>query len=63
MEQFTAQFVNYHQHDYRLRPGSEFRGQASDGGDLGVNFIALARALGSRAREWLGLPPSADAEF
>jgi hypothetical protein len=63
MEEFTAQFVNYHEQDFRLRPGSELRGRASDGGDPGVNFVALARTIGSRAREWLGLSPSPGAEF
>ena len=37
------------------------RRAATDGGDLGVNFVGLARAIGARAREWLGLAePSGD---
>jgi hypothetical protein len=55
MEQFAQQFVNYASDDFRLRPDSEFRREASDGADLGVNFIELARAIGGRAREWLGI--------
>jgi hypothetical protein len=54
---FEQQFVNFARGDFRLRPDSEFRRAASDGGDLGVNFVALARALGARAREWLGIGP------
>ena len=38
-----------------LKPNSEFRRGATDGADLGVNFIELARAIGARAREWLGV--------
>jgi cellulose synthase/poly-beta-1,6-N-acetylglucosamine synthase-like glycosyltransferase len=33
--------------DYRLRPGSAFRGAASDGRDIGADFDALERALGA----------------
>jgi hypothetical protein len=64
VDHFAAQFVDYDGQDYRLRPGSEFRSQATDGTDLGVNFIALARAIGSRAREWLGSSsPPDDKDF
>jgi len=55
MDSFTQQFVNYTGGDYRLKGGSEFRRGATDGADLGVNFIELARAVGARGREWLGL--------
>jgi hypothetical protein len=55
MDAFADQFVNYAGNDFRLKSGSEFRRAASDGADLGVNFIELARAIGARAREWLGL--------
>jgi hypothetical protein len=55
MDSFTQQFVNYAARDYRLKAGSEFRRSATDGADLGVNFIQLARAIGARAREWLEL--------
>jgi len=55
MDRFTQQFVNYAGGDYRLKPDSEFRRAATDGADLGVNFIELVRAIGARAREWLGL--------
>ena len=57
-ERFQQQFAGYAAGDYRLRPESEFRRAASDGTDLGVDFAALAKALGTRAREWLGLPGS-----
>ena len=55
MDSFAQQFVSYAGRDYRLTPNSEFRRAATDGADLGVNFLALARAIGGRAREWLGL--------
>jgi hypothetical protein len=58
MERFAQQFVNYTGRDYRLAGGSEFRRAATDGADLGVNFVMLARTIGARAREWLGLSPS-----
>ena len=58
MEQFARQFVNFAGHDYRLKSDSEFRRSASDGADLGVNFVMLARTIGARAREWLGLSQS-----
>ena len=56
VDRLTGEFVNYAGRDFRLRTGSEFRRAATDGADLGVNFVALARAIGVRAREWLGLP-------
>jgi hypothetical protein len=55
MDSFTQQFVNYAGRDYRLKAGSEFRRSATDGADIGVNYLELARAIGSRAREWLEL--------
>ena len=55
LDSFTSQFVNYANGDYRLRPGSEFSRAATDGTDLGVNYLELARAMGARAREWLSL--------
>jgi hypothetical protein len=55
MDDFPAQFVNYSANDFRLKPESEFRRAATDGADLGVNFLELARAIGARARQWLGL--------
>jgi hypothetical protein len=55
MDAFPDQFVNYAGGDYRLKPGSEFRRAATDGADLGVNFIELVRTIGARAREWLKL--------
>ena len=58
MDRFSQQFVNYAGHDYRLKGDSEFRRAATDGADLGVNFVMLARTIGARAREWLGLSPS-----
>jgi hypothetical protein len=61
MDRFQQQFVNYGAHDFRLRSDSEFRRAATDGADLGVNFVGLVRALGSRAREWLTLPEAAPA--
>ena len=64
MERFEAQFVNYQERDYRLRPDSEFRKQATDGTDLGVNYVALAKAIGTRAREWLDFSSSSgDKDF
>jgi hypothetical protein len=59
MERFSQQFVNYANRDYRLKSDSEFRRAATDGADLGVNFVALVRTMGARAREWLGLAPQA----
>jgi hypothetical protein len=58
MERFAGQFVNFTGHDYRLKGDSEFRRAATDGADLGVNFVMLARTIGARAREWLGLSQS-----
>jgi hypothetical protein len=58
MDRFAQQFVNYAGHDYRLRSDSEFRRAATDGADLGVNFVTLVRTMGARAREWLGLGAS-----
>ena len=55
MDKFTQQFVNHAGGDYRLKPDSDFRRAASDGADLGVNFVELVRAIGSQARQWLGL--------
>jgi hypothetical protein len=55
MDRFSQNFVNYAGGDFRLKPESEFRRSATDGSDLGVNFVELARAIGSRAREWLGV--------
>jgi hypothetical protein len=54
MDSFAQQFVNYAGGDYRLKPNSEFRRGATDGGDLGVNFTELVRAIGASARAWLG---------
>jgi hypothetical protein len=54
MEHFQQQFVNYAGRDFRLRSDSEFRRAATDGADLGVNFVALVRTIGARARDWLG---------
>ena len=58
MDRFAQQFVNYGGHDYRLKGDSEFRRAATDGADLGVNFVTLVRTIGARAREWLALGPS-----
>ena len=58
-DRFAQQFVNYQARDYRLRQGSDFRRAGTDGLDLGANFVTLARTIGSRAREWLGLPSTA----
>ena len=58
MDRFAPQFVNHTRHDYRLRSDSEFRRAATDGTDLGVNFVSLVRTIGARAREWLGLDAS-----
>ena len=55
LEPFSQQFVNYAGQDYRLKSDSELRRAATDGADLGVNFVALVRTIGARAREWLGL--------
>ena len=42
---FWAQFVNPSADDFRLTSGSSFRGAATDGSDLGVNFTALYAAV------------------
>jgi hypothetical protein len=55
MDRFAQQFVNYAGGDYRLRPDSEFRRAGTNGADLGANFLTMARTIGARAREWLGL--------
>jgi hypothetical protein len=47
-EEFDRQFVNAAEGDFRLRPGSRFRGAASDRKDLGADFAALALAMGLR---------------
>jgi hypothetical protein len=60
LDRFTQQFVDYAARDYRLRRDSEFRRAATDGADLGVNFVGLFRALGPQAREWLGLTGASD---
>jgi hypothetical protein len=60
VDDFTGQFMDYGKGDFRLRKDSAFRRAATDGGDLGVNFTALARTIGSRAREWIGLAATAD---
>jgi hypothetical protein len=56
VSRFQQQFVNFAAGDFRLRPDSEFRRAGTDGADLGVNFVGLVRAIGARAREWLGVP-------
>jgi hypothetical protein len=59
MDRFAQQFVNYGGRDYRLRADSEFKRAASDGADLGVNYVALLRTLGARARAWMSSAASA----
>lgn len=54
VEDFAGQFIDFAGHDYRLRRESELRRAGTDGADLGVNFTALVRTIGARAREWLG---------
>jgi hypothetical protein len=61
-DKFMRQFANYQERDYRLRPDSEFRRAASDGTDLGVDFVALGRAVGNRAREWIEMPSRSASE-
>jgi hypothetical protein len=58
---FFAQFENHAGRDYRLRQASALRGAASDGGDLGVSFMALAAAFGSHTSEGLALTSPPDA--
>jgi hypothetical protein len=45
MPTFTSQFVNPGAHDYRLVAGSTFRAAGTDGGDLGVDFVALTSVV------------------
>jgi hypothetical protein len=45
---FNAAFVDAAGGDYRLKPGSRFRGAASDGRDVGADVAAVAQALGLR---------------
>ena len=45
---FERQFVDASRGDFRLAPGSRFRGAAAGGGDLGADLRALALALGIR---------------
>ena len=59
LDRFAQQFVNYAGRDYRLRSDSEFRRVGSDGADLGMNVVTMARTIGTRAREWLGLTSTA----
>lgn len=47
-QEFDRQFVDPARGDFRLRPGSRFRGGASDGKDLGADLAALALAMGLR---------------
>jgi len=42
---FNSQFVSVGGHDYRLVGGSSFRGAATDGRDLGVDFTELGAAV------------------
>jgi hypothetical protein len=39
-DQFRAQFMSYTGSDYRLVPGSNWRGAGTDGGDLGASIVA-----------------------
>lgn len=48
-EQFDREFLDVRGGDFRLRPGSPFRGAASGGRDLGANLKAIAMALGLRS--------------
>jgi hypothetical protein len=52
MGTFRAQFVDVNGADFRLTSGSSFRGQATDGRDLGADFDALARATAGVAAGW-----------
>ncbi|MEP6918718.1 MAG: hypothetical protein ABJC89_23970, partial [Acidobacteriota bacterium] len=46
---FTPAFVDAAAGDYRLKPGSRFRGAGSDGRDVGADIAAVAQALGLRS--------------
>ena len=48
--EFDGHFVDPAAGDFRLRPGSRFRGAASDKKDLGADMSALALAMGIRPR-------------
>ena len=42
---FEAEFVDAAAGDFRLRPGSQLRGAAADGGDIGADIGALAASV------------------
>jgi hypothetical protein len=53
MGTFNSQFVNIAGEDFQLVPGSLFKGVATDGTDIGVNFSAMTSAMNGSAA-----PPS-----
>lgn len=42
--QWQAEFVDYANHDFHLKPGSPYRGAGTDGKDLGVDMAGLEAA-------------------
>lgn len=48
VQDFERQFVNAAAGDFRLRPGSRFKGAASDRKDLGADLAAISLAMGLR---------------
>jgi hypothetical protein len=60
LDWLSEQFQNSAAHDYRLRAASTLRQGATDSRELGASFATLAGALGTYAREWLGLPDADD---
>jgi hypothetical protein len=48
-DQFRGQFMSYTDDDYRLVPGSNWRGAGTDGGDLGANLVAPGSVAASDA--------------
>src|SRR5262249_45001836 len=61
MATFNSQFVNITGEDFRLVAGSIFKGVATDGTDLGVNFAQLGSAMnGAGAGGGTTPPPAPD---
>jgi hypothetical protein len=58
MGTFNSQFVNIAAEDFHLVPGSIFKGVATDGTDVGVNFAQMTAAMASSGGTTPPPPPS-----
>jgi hypothetical protein len=59
MATFNSQFVNITGEDFRLVAGSIFKGVATDGTDIGVNFAQLGSAMNGAGMGGGATPPPA----